>query len=196
MRKFLYTLLLIPGIYCFNSQGQDWKTRLDKPALEWSSQKKWINSTPLTLEGLKGRVVLLRWWTDRCPYCEASSYTLNEFYEVYRDQGLEIIGMYHPKPARKANTEVVKEFAAALGFVFPIAIDEDWEALNTYWLDGPNSNFTSISYLIDKEGSIRYIHPGGSYNKDAMPFNDSQWKNDYYVIKAKIEELLAEEVSE
>ena len=189
--KLLITILAVTLIV-FPVVSQEWKVRLDKPAAEWADNKVWINSTPLTLKDLKGKVVLIRWWLDTCPYCKASAPTLNEFQKNYSDKGLVIIGMYHPKPIRKMDKEKVEAFAEAKGFTFPIAIDDDWEALNKYWMDGPHTGFTSISYLLDRNGVIRYIHPGGSYNKDALPFDNKQWQSDYYDIKAKIESLLSE----
>jgi peroxiredoxin len=49
---------------------------------------------------------------------------------------------------------------------FPLAIDPDWETLRRYWLDGRTDAWTSVSFLIDQEGIIRYVHPGGSYSPE------------------------------
>ena len=146
------------------------------------------------MDDLRGKVILIRWWLETCPYCEASATSLNEFHENYSDQGLVIIGMYHPKPlGRKVSVEEVRQFGKAKDFKFPIAIDEDWANLNRYWFDNGGDGFTSVSFVLDREGVIRYIHPGGSYNKEGLPYGDPQWKHDYIEINALIAGLLEEQ---
>ena len=172
------------------AQSDQWMKMVGTKAPEWSN-REWINSKPLSLEDLRGKVVLVRWWLETCPYCQASASSLNEFYEKYSEKGLAIIGMYHPKPlGRKVSVEEVVEFSQAKEFKFPIAIDEDWATLNKYWFEQGGEGFTSVSFIIDQEGMIRYIHPGGSYNKDGLPYNDSQWREDYFEVKEMLESLL------
>src|SRR5712692_8548174 len=65
--------------------------------LEWQVEN-WMNSKPLALKDLSGRVVLIRWWmAPGCPWCAATAPALNEFHEKYKDQGLVVIGFYHHK---------------------------------------------------------------------------------------------------
>lgn len=124
----------------------------------------WINSRPLTLKELRGKVVLIRWWTGPgCPYCIASGPILSDLDKRYRKKGLIVIGFYHPKSERPVNRSEVAQLATELGMAFPIAIDAEWKTLNRYLLDQfPDAPFTSVSFLIDREGIIRYIHPGGT----------------------------------
>lgn len=145
----------------------------------------WIHSKPLTLKGLAGKVVLVRWWTaPACPYCAATAPSLNAFYDRYHDRGLVVLGFYHhkaPTPLRVADvTRAVERF----GFQFPVAIDRHWQTLHRWWLDGRERAWTSVTFLIDRKGIVRSIHPGGQYVKG---------DRDYAVLKAKIEELLEEE---
>jgi len=127
----------------------------------------WINSKPLSLAKLRGKVVLLRWWTaPGCPFCEASAPYLSQWHERYAPQGLVVIGMYHPKPPGRIPVGVVKKLAQGLGMTFPLAIDSDWNTLRRYWLDGRTDAWTSVSFLIDQEGIIRYVHPGGAYSPE------------------------------
>ena len=81
-------------------------------------------------------------------------------------------------------------YSEAKGFKFPIAIDEEWATLKRYWFDKGGEDFTSVSFIIDREGVIRYVHPGGSYSAKGLPYNDVQWQRDYYEVKAMLEELL------
>ena len=153
------------------------------PAPEWQNQH-WLNSTPLKFSDLKGKVVLVRFFMESaCPMCRASAPYLNEFHQKYGDRGLVVIGMYTPKPKpRQTPMDTVKGYVKDYGFQFPVALDNDWATLNKFWLERiPNAEYTSVSFLIDKKGIIRYIHPGGSYSlKDAA------------TIRKKIEELIAE----
>jgi peroxiredoxin len=162
---------------------------IGKPAHEWG-KLKWLNSEPLKLKDLKakGRVVLIRWWTNTCPFCERSADALNEFHKDLSDDGLVVIGMYHPKPyGRHAPMKEITQAMKQLEFKFPIALDIEWKTLINYWLVPGKRRWTSVSFLIDKAGKIRYIHPGGEYHK-----KDGQAKRDYLELKAKIKTLLAE----
>ena len=150
---------------------------------EWQVTN-WFNGPPVKLADLRGKVVLVRWWTaPECPYCRATAPALNEFYEKYHGQGLEVIGFYHHKSDEPLKVETVRKYADAFGFKFPVAIDTDWKTLHQWWLDSGRRDFTSVSFLIDRNGVIRQIHPGGEYVKGDKAYAE---------MKAGIEKLLAE----
>src|SRR5437867_1940905 len=111
--------------------------------------ENWINSEPLEIARLRGKVVLVRWWTDTCPFCAASAPALIEFDEKYRDRGLVTIGVFHPKPAGDWSVDRMRRAAARLGFRFPVALDAEWTALRRWWLDHHDS-WTSVSFLVDR----------------------------------------------
>jgi thiol-disulfide isomerase/thioredoxin len=126
---------------------------------------EWIRQGPLSLESLRGRVVLVRWWAGpSCPYCRASAPYLNAWQREFSDSGLTIIGFYHHKSPEPLTRAGVEHLADDLGFGFPVAIDPGWRTLKRWWLDR-DRGFTSVSFLLDREGVIRAIHPGGSYSK-------------------------------
>jgi peroxiredoxin len=132
-------------------------------APEWTASE-WIGSDPRTLASLRGKVVLVRWWTaPQCPYCAASAEGLNELWEKYRDRGLTVLGFYHHKSKSPLTRAHVEAQAQRLGFKFPIAIDDDWKTLHRWWLDRAERGWTSVTFLIDREGIIRHIHPGGAF---------------------------------
>lgn len=161
------------------------------PPLELSH---WLNSPPLEMSDLRGKVVLLRWWTEGCPYCEATGPALRTFQRKYESEGLRIVGVYHPKPDPGMwDMEVVRKAAAEKQFTFPVALDGDWSALKRWWLN-QGRDFTSVSFLVDRRGIIRYVHPGGEFhegNEGGFSSHES-CNRDYRAIEATIRQLLAE----
>ena len=95
-----------------------------------------------------------------------------------------MIGFYHHKSPHPLNPDEVESFTKQFGFQFPVAIDPEWRTLKRWWLDGRERAWTSVSFLLDRQGIIRYIHPGGSY---------AIGSDDYSVLKARIEELLGKD---
>src|SRR4029453_2430094 len=159
--------------------GSEGSELLGKPAPAWDAAE-WIQGRPLTLEGLRGRVVLLRWWTGPdCPYCSGSAPYLNAWHSRYSPKGLVVVGFYHHKSRRPLTRQHVADLAARFGFRFPIAIDSDWRTLRRWWLDGNDRSYTSVTFLLDQRGIIRHIHPGGTYSPDEAA-----------AIESRIQELL------
>ncbi len=151
------------------------------PAPEWNLEN-WFNSGPLKLPELRGKVVLVRWWTSpECPFCRATAPALNEFNEIYTEKGLQVVGIYTHKKATPLDLDEVKKYAALYGFKFPVAVDPSSRTLKQWWLVGDRKKWTSVSFLIDRKGVVQFIHPGGQYVKGDA---------DYAALKAKIESLL------
>src|SRR5437660_1596717 len=84
--------------------------RIGARAEEWG-RHVWLNSPPLTLGQLKGKVVLVRWWTDGCSLCAQTAPALNELHRRYASRGLVVIGMYHPKPPGDQSPQSVARAA-------------------------------------------------------------------------------------
>jgi thiol-disulfide isomerase/thioredoxin len=140
-----------------------------RPAPAWTFTR-WVRGGPLALAGLEGKVVLLRWWTEGCHFCEATLPALERLRRLHEDRGLVVIGVFHPKPPRPVSDRRVLAAARRLGFDGPVALDRDWETLERYWLaDHPERNWTSVSFLIDREGAIRWVHGGGEYHPGGDP---------------------------
>jgi cytochrome c biogenesis protein CcdA/thiol-disulfide isomerase/thioredoxin len=129
------------------------------PAPEFRGLTGWLNSAPLMLAGLRGRVVLIDFWTYSCINCLRTLPFLREWDDRYRDTGLTIVGVHSPEFAFERVEANVRENARELGLRYPIALDNDfatWEAWhNQYW---------PAKYLIDRDGHVRYYHFGeGEY---------------------------------
>ena len=158
---------------------------LNAHAPEWTVSD-WLNSKPLTINELNGNVVLIRWWTGpTCPYCINSAVALNEFYETYESDGLRVLGFYHHKSQISFNKDTIKEYTIKLGFKFPVAIDYGWKTLNAWWLKTNPGKWTSVSFLLDRKGIVRYIHSGGQYVKG---------DGEYEKLQQEIEKLLKEKI--
>jgi peroxiredoxin len=146
-----------------------------------------MSSPPRTLASLRGSVVLVRWWPAGCPFCSTSAPALRHFYRTYGPRGLQVIGVYHHKEATPFDPTVLEETARKYGFTFPVAFDPEWRTFKS-WLhdrDGKpvSTGWTSVTFLLDRRGVIRHVHPGGQYVD-----GDSA----YVELQAAIERLLAE----
>lgn len=131
------------------------------PAPEIVGIDHWINSDPLTLEGLRGKVVLIDFWTYSCINCIRTQPYLNAWYEAYHDDGLEIIGVHAPEFSFEKLPENVERAVREAEIDYPVALDNrfaTWRAFhNRYW---------PAKYLIDREGHIRHTHFGeGNYEE-------------------------------
>ena len=156
---------------------------IDQPAPPWQVSQ-WFNSPPLSLEDLRGKVVLVRWFMGpSCPFCSGTAPTLRALHERYADKGLAVIGMYHHKEETPLDPQQVEGWVKHYGYQFPVAIDKDWTTLRKWWLDGHNRSYTSASFLIDKKGVIRRVHVGGLIAPEGDDIN---------AITADIERLLAQ----
>ena len=149
----------------------------------WTA-RDWINSEPLELDALRGKVVLVRWWTaPGCAFCEASAPALNDFWRRYASRGLVVVGFYHHKSSEPLSLANVKRQSRKFGFEFPVAIDPDWKTLRRWWLDKHDRGWTSVTFLLDRRGVIRHVHPGGAFFKG---------EPGYDLLEKKIQELLDE----
>jgi thiol-disulfide isomerase/thioredoxin len=133
----------------------------------WSFER-WVRGPETRLADLRGKVVLVRWWTEGCHFCSQTLPVLEKLRQERRD--LVVIGVFHPKPPREVSDRHILQVARRLGFNGPVAFDRDWTALGRYWLDGhPDRSWTSVSFLIDREGRIRWVHGGGEYHPSSDP---------------------------
>ena len=115
----------------------------------------WLNSPPLTREQLKGKIVLVDFWTYSCINCIRSVPYVRAWAERYKDKGLVVIGVHAPEFAFERDPGNVRRAVADLGIEYPVALDNDlaiWRAFNNrYW---------PAHYLADAEGRLRYHHFG------------------------------------
>jgi len=154
--------------------------------------KKWVNSRPLEVEDLKGKVVLVRWWTDTCELCAATAPALRELEQEFGDKGFVVIGVFHPKPSGDWSLQRVQRAVNKYQFTFPVALDGDWTALRSWWLEGAKREYTSVSFILDKNGVIRYVHPGGEYHEANGEPQHAMCERDFKQIRSTIGSLISE----
>ncbi|MEO7655343.1 MAG: cytochrome c biogenesis protein DipZ [Sphingomicrobium sp.] len=121
----------------------------------------WINTAPLTREALRGKVVLIDFWTYSCINCVRSTPYLRAWHERYAKDGLVIIGIHAPEFAFEREPENVRKAVREFGIKYSVALDNRyklWSALkNNYW---------PAKYFVDAQGRVRYHHFGeGSYDQ-------------------------------
>lgn len=131
------------------------------PAPDFSGITTWQNSPPLTMQALKGKVVLVDFWTYSCINCLRTLPYITKWHEKYKDQGLVIVGVHTPEYAFERKTSNVQTAIARFGIKYPVAQDNEyatWKAYeNQYW---------PASYLIDRSGKIVFKHFGeGAYKE-------------------------------
>ncbi|MGR9176181.1 cytochrome c biogenesis protein DipZ [Rhizobium leguminosarum] len=129
---------------------------------------EWLNSKPLTSEQLRGKVVLVDFWTYSCINCIRTIPYVRAWAEKYANQGLVVIGVHAPEFAFEKKVDNVKKAIGDFQIGYPVAIDNDysiWRAFeNSYW---------PAAYLIDAKGQIRYHHFGeGNYNRTEKAIQD------------------------
>ncbi len=130
------------------------------PAPELAGIKGWLNGGPLTIAGLRGKVVLINFWAYSCINCIRTLPYLEKWQGAYGKQGLVVIGVHAPEFRFETNPQNIQSAITRFGINYPVAEDNDlltWNAFhNQYW---------PAEYLIDRYGQIAYTHVGeGEYD--------------------------------
>lgn len=130
------------------------------PAPEFSGISKWLNSDPLTMAQLRGKVVLVDFWTYSCINCIRTLPYVTKWYDTYRDKGLVVVGVHTPEFAFEKVTDNVADAIKRFNIHYPVAQDNEYGTWNNY-----NNQYWPAEYLIDQNGNIVYTHFGeGNYD--------------------------------
>jgi thiol-disulfide isomerase/thioredoxin len=146
--------------------------RTGHTAPEFTGIDKWLNSDPLTLQQLRGKVVLVDFWTYTCINCIDVLPYVKSWNQKYKDQGLVVVGVHTPEYPFERDTDNVQTAIKRLGITFPVAQDNRYATWNAY-----DNRYWPAFYLVDKQGRVVYTHFG---------------EGDYQQTEAKIKSLLAE----
>jgi cytochrome c biogenesis protein CcdA/thiol-disulfide isomerase/thioredoxin len=152
----------------FVPRGQQLASQLGKvPLKDYGSApdvhdiSAWINSRPLSLNGLRGKVVLVDFWTYSCINCLRTLPYLKAWDARYRSKGLVILGVHTPEFAFEHDLGNVREAVKRLGIGYPVALDNGYGTWKAY-----SNNYWPADYLVDQAGRVRDVHFGeGDYAK-------------------------------
>ena len=121
----------------------------------------WVNGPPLHLSDLKGKVVMVEFWTFGCYNCRNVEPYVKRWHQKYADKGLVIIGVHSPEFSYEQDFAKVKQYVHDHDIRFPIPIDNDFSTWNRY-----GNRYWPAIYLIDKRGVIRSVRIGeGGYQE-------------------------------
>jgi thiol-disulfide isomerase/thioredoxin len=120
----------------------------------------WINSAPINISQLRGKVVVVDFWTYSCINCIRSIPHLEAWYKTYGNNGLVIIGVHTPEFQFEHNYTNVESAVQRFGITYPVALDNNYSTWDAY-----HNEYWPADYIIDKNGQIRYETFGeGDYN--------------------------------
>ncbi|TMJ96763.1 MAG: cytochrome c biogenesis protein DipZ [Actinobacteria bacterium] len=131
------------------------------PAPGFHGTTLWLNSPPLTLAALRGKVVLVDFWTYSCVNCLRTLPYLERWDATYRSKGLVIVGVHTPEFSFEYVPSNVRRAVASLGVHYPVALDNDYATWNAF-----HNHYWPAEYFIDRHGHLRYAHFGeGEYER-------------------------------
>jgi thiol-disulfide isomerase/thioredoxin len=130
-------------------------------APDFAGIEQWHNSAPLTMQQLRGKVVLVDFWTYTCINCIRTLPHVTEWYSKYKDQGLVVVGVHTPEFPFERSADNVKKAIKRFDIAYPVAQDNRYATWNAY-----SNQFWPAVYLIDKKGQVVYSHFGeGAYDR-------------------------------
>ncbi len=138
-------------------------------APDFTSVATWLNTEqPLTISGLKGKVVLVDFWTYSCINCVRTLPYITRWHDAYKDAGLVVIGVHTPEFAFEKDVDNVRRALKQHGITYPVALDNSYGTWTAY-----QNHYWPAKYLIDQNGNIVYTHFGeGAYTETENKIRD------------------------
>lgn len=131
-----------------------------QPIPDFQGISQWLNSTPLAISELKGRVVLVQFWTFACINCQRTLPYLVDWHQRYADRGLTVIGVHTPEFAYERDVNNISRAIAQHQISYAVPVDNDYQTWNAY-----RNQYWPHLFLADREGYLRYDHIGeGAYD--------------------------------
>jgi len=156
LAAFALSLSLLAGC----APGAQAEPARGTPAPEFTGIAHWLNAPPQTMSGLKGKVVLVEFWTYSCINCIHVQPYVKQWHDRYHDQGLVVIGVHTPEYDEERSTANVRRAIERFGIAYPVAQDNDYTTWNAY-----GNRFWPAMYLVDRDGRIVHRHYGeGDYD--------------------------------
>ena len=165
----MLAILLLFGIIILQNVHAAKEVRIPAPNFQ---SEQWLNSAPKTLAALRGKVVMVEFWTFGCYNCVNVEPYIKQWHSDYHKQGLEVIAVHTPEFSHEHDINNVRAYIDKKKIQHAVAIDNDFKIWNSF-----NNRYWPAMYLIDKHGDIRYIKIG---------------EGEYAQTQQRIVELLAE----
>ncbi|HLH31978.1 MAG TPA: redoxin domain-containing protein [Terriglobia bacterium] len=158
LRKLILALLLI-STAAWAQHPDD--VFVGQKAPELKNGDMWINSGPLKLEQLRGKVVLIEFWAFDCPFCSEAMPHVKEWYDKYEKDGLVVIGVHVPRIDYEKEIPKIKEAVTKKGIRYPVVVDNQYEIWSDYLCNTWPSHF-----IVDQDGIIQLSHSGAERYED------------------------------
>ena len=121
----------------------------------------WINSGPLTIQSLRGQLVLVNFFARACSNCIAAMPYIQSWHSRYRSQGFTVLGIHTPELPVEKNRPTLEAAVRRFGLTYPIAIDNNSATWNAW-----NNQYWPTEYVVDQRGKVVYTHIGeGAYSQ-------------------------------
>jgi thiol-disulfide isomerase/thioredoxin len=147
------TSTVLPGLQ-LNGSGA--------PAPDFQGIVDWENSQPLRLSALRGKVVLVDFWTYSCINCQHTFPYLRKWYRAYKDQGFVLVGVHSPEFEFEKSIPNIRQAIRRYDVEWPVAVDSNMATWTLY-----SNQYWPADYFIDKDGRVRNVHFGeGEYDTD------------------------------
>jgi thiol-disulfide isomerase/thioredoxin len=115
----------------------------------------WLNTKPLTAKELRGRVMLVEFWTFDCINCRRTMPAMKALQQMYRDSGVVIVGVHTPELDHERDPLAIKRAVEQYGLTYPVLLDLDGDTWTAY-----KNRYWPTLYVVDRRGVIRDIHIG------------------------------------
>ncbi|EJO94050.1 transmembrane protein [Ectopseudomonas mendocina DLHK] len=149
------------------------------PAPTLAGATQWLNGPALDLADLRGKVVLVDFWTYDCINCRNSLPYVNQWAQRYADQGFVVIGVHTPEYAYERIVDNVRQATKRLGIQHPVAIDNQYRVWNAF-----DNHYWPAHYFIDASGRVRYLHIGeGGYERQEAVIQQLLRERDGLLVK-------------
>ena len=136
-------------------------TEAQRAAPNFVGISNWLNSGPLSIGDLRGKVVLVDFWTYGCINCANTLPHVTRLYDTYKDRGLVVVGVHTPEFPFEKVTSNVQTAIKRHGIKYPVAQDDDYATWNAY-----HNQYWPAQYIIDGNGTIVFEHAGeGQYDE-------------------------------
>ena len=159
LRRPIFVLLLLAAGTALAQHPED--AFVGQKAPELKAGEAWINSQPLKLEQLRGKVVLIDFWAFDCPFCAQAMPHIKEMYEKYGKDGLVVIGVHVPRIDYEKEIPKIKDAVAKIGIKYPVVVDNKYQIWSDYLCNTWPSHF-----IVDQEGVIQLSHSGTERYED------------------------------